>query len=169
MVKQSIQYYFLNKKKQSVSKKVEYVDLSNVKKAAILFDYSVSKEKNVREFMRILEESNIDSNAISYLQEDLENILREDMVCFRDNDFNLLGVTKDKAVLDFLDEKYDILFDLRESTNVVSDYMHSKVERKFSVCYNASLKNNDIIVEAKDDIAYFSQNILKYLRKLKKA
>lgn len=169
MVKKSIQYYFLNKKKQSRSKKAEYVDLSNVKRAAILFDYTVSQEKKIREFIGILGESNIDSKAISYLQEDLDNILREDMICFRDNDFNLMGVVKDGGINDFLSAEYDILFDLRDSENVVSNYVHGLIKRKFTVCYNGSLEDNDMIIEAKNDITFFSQNILEYLRKLKKA
>jgi hypothetical protein len=140
-----------------------------VKKAAILFDYTVSKEKKIREFITILGESNIDAKGISYLQEDLDNILREDMVCFRDSDFNIIGVVKDGVINDFLDAEYDILFDLRDSENVVSDYIHGMVRRKFSVCNNASLKDNDIVIDTKNDITFFSQNIIKYLSKLKKA
>ncbi len=169
MVKKSIQYYFLNKKKKSIFRKVEYVDFGNIKRVAILFDYKESKDKKIVELINILAKNNIKSNAISYLQGDFDNIVREDIVCFSDDDFNIIGVVKDKRIKAFLDTEYDILFDLRDCENVISDYIHSMIRRKFSICYISSLIDNDIIVEAKNDMTFFSQNILEYLSKLKKA
>lgn len=169
MVKQSIQYYFLNKKNISTVRKSEYVELENIRKVAILFDYSIAKEKLIRDFILRLSESNIYSSTASYLQIEADNILKEDIVYFRDTDFNVIGVTKDIALNRFLEEEYDVLFDLRENVNIVSDYIHRSVKRKFSVGNNIEIDVNDITFGATDSFTSFSKNIIEYLRNLKKA
>ncbi len=147
----------------------EYCGFDEIKKVAILLDYSGENEKIVRELMGRLSSMNIFCAVASYFQGKSGSILREDFVYFSDRDINVMGVPKDAALSRFLDCEYDVLFDLRDKACVVSDYVHRSVKRKFSVGNNTSIEVNDITFNTANDISSFSNNIIDYLKKLKKA
>lgn len=169
MVKQSVQYYFLNKKNNYSQREVEYVCYGDIKKLAILFDYDPSKEKMLRTFVSKLAEDGIACSVASYSQIESDYILREDLVCFRDSDFNIWGASKDNILNRFLEQKYDVLIDLRDKENVVSNYVHRSVKRKFSISNRKYIAGNDIVISEANDIESFTERIIGYLRNLKKA
>jgi len=168
LVKQSIQYYFLNKKKSYFAGKGEYISFNDIRKVAILFDYNPTKENLVRGFIAKLTEINIFCSVASYSQVESNSILREDLVYFKDSDFNIVGVSRDASLTRFLECEYDVFFDLRDQESVVSDYVHRIIKRKFSVGNNTSIRVNDITFDTANDITSFSNNIIEYLRNLKK-
>jgi hypothetical protein len=168
LVRQRILYYFLNKKKSCSIKEGEYVGFDKVKRVAILIDYNPVNEKQLRNFMANLNDMKISCKIASYAPGKIESIFREDFVYFRDSDFNIMGVSKDASLDRFLEQEYDVLFDLRDKDNIVSSYIHSSIKRKFSVGNSSCIEGNDIYINTANDISLFLNNIINYLQNLKK-
>lgn len=149
-------------------RKGEYVEFGSIKNAAILFDYNDSNERLIRSFIGKLYENGINSSVAAYSQIEIDTILREDFVYYRDRDFSIVGKIRDKGLVKFLESEYDILFDLRDDSNIVSDFIHRSINRKFSVGTIIGGCENDIVINTEKDIVSFTQNIIEYLRNLKK-
>lgn len=169
LVKQRIQHYFINKRNGDKSNKAEYVDFGDITKVAVLFDYTPSNEKAIRNFIEGLSEYNISSSVASYSKKESGTLLREDFVNFGEKDLNVIGNVKDSSLIGFLGKEYDVLFDLRDNADIISDFVHSKIRRKFSVGNNKGIETNDITITDSNDINSFTENIIDYLRNLKKA
>jgi len=146
----------------------EFVPFSDIKEAIIFFNSESLSESHIIKYYRILSSYGINTKMICYSQ--CIDIAKIDMrvLYINDNDISLYGNFKDSTISENLNKQYDVLFDLRNSSNVRSRYIQKIIRSKFLVACSNDLDDIDILIDTKGELEKFVDNSIEFLMKIAK-
>lgn len=167
LLRNKIQEHILKYKTNRINHTKEFVSFEDIRDAIVLYDSSLSSEGDVIEFKKMLSSNNIKCTLLKYvtLMNIEETNINVNYVC--DNDISIKGDLVDSTINDLYTNEYDVLFDLRASSNYFTDYLSKKLKSRFIVACSPDLKEADLLISTEGDMRQFMDLSIEYLKKLR--
>lgn len=165
--KKMIQDYILKLKMNRIVNSVAFIPFDDIRNVIVFCDSFLSSEKDLIDLHNLLSSKRINCEILMYVPSISIEDSNMNITYVRDKDISWKGSFIDKTANDIYENDYDVLFDLRNSSTVKSDFLVKSLKYKFSVGIADSAKGADLVIDTKGDIKKFIDLIIEYLKKLK--
>ena len=165
--KKMIQDYVLRLKMNRIYNSTAFIPFDDIRNAIVFCDASLSSEKELINLHNLLYSKKINCKLLMYVPYISIEDSNMNITYVRDKDISWKGSFIDNTVNEIYENDYDVLFDLRNSSTVLSDFLVKSLKYKFSVGIADGVKGADVVIETKGDIKKFIELIIEYLKKLK--
>ncbi|MEW7279276.1 hypothetical protein ABW636_11840 [Aquimarina sp. 2201CG1-2-11] len=167
---------FKGLKRNAIKKSVEvYLEkrdaasngISSLKTLAVLID--ASQSVNIVSLLKLANELGVKSDKLKVMgfKKDMKEIADDkDAAYYSEKSFGVNGMIKNKGLLDFVNEDYDVLINFYEESSIELDCVAAASKAKFKVGFTTvDHRINDLIIGATtNDTNLFISELKKYLK-----
>jgi hypothetical protein len=174
-IRKKIGYFILNKKIPGLSRKKQFVNLSDAGTIGILFHQTDDESfAAVQDLLKSLASEGKQIAAIGYI--DSKKIpdfylLRKGFNFFCIDDLNWFFQPEPAFINDFIEREFDILINLSIDNRFPVEYIYALSKAKFKTGkYRNGSSHADLAIDIKDnrDVGYLIKHIIHYLRIINK-
>lgn len=169
-LKVSIGNRHLKSKLKNFKRKSQFFNFETAKTAGILFSCTDEKSfEAIREFASLLKQKNIAVTAVGYFPGKKvpdKFLFHTNINFFSDNDLNWYYKPKNASLDKFINQRFDLFFDLTTSYFFPADYVSLLSNSAFKIGMEKNKKNDHdlmINIEKNRTVAYLIDQIQHYL------
>ena len=168
-IKQKIGHFNLKKKLKHLKRKVKTHNFESAKTAGILFNSPDEKSfEAIKQFLSFLSKSDLKVIALGYIPSNKipENFLmRKNINFYCKSDLNWYYKPKNELVDQFINQEFDILFDLSIKKYFTVNYVGSLSKAAFKIGKQSENAYQDLLIDIKETntVEYLIEQIKHYL------
>lgn len=168
-IKSRIGRFNLRKRLKNLKRQVKTHNFNTAKSAGILFSSPDDKSFNaIKEFLSLLSNKGINVIALGYVpgkKVPQQFLMRKGINFYCNTDLNWYYKPKNEMIDQFINQEFDILFDLSMKQSFTTDYVGSLSKAAFKIGMQKEDAYQDLVIDINKNksIDYLIEQIIHYL------